>query len=127
MPIDVPSQHVFVPVVTTVHRDVIAVDIAPSLVFDMVKSLKFLFKFVFALLGLAVSMASSVRHPVAGNREVVDADPHLAYAIPLLSHLMVFSVDITSGSLAAHIVSAAPPLDLRVHAHAYLAYLWQLQ
>ena len=55
MTVDVSSDHVFISVLTTIHRKIIT-----SLVFNMMKSIKFLFKLIFSLFCFAMATPLSI-------------------------------------------------------------------
>ena len=77
MTIDVPSDHILIAVLPTIHRKIIR-----TVVLNMVKSVKFIFKLIFSFLCLAMTTTL----PIARYLIIlllIHSDTHLSNAVPL--------------------------------------------
>jgi hypothetical protein len=110
MTIDVPSHHILIAVLPTIHREIIR----SSLVFNMVKAVKFIFKLIFSFLSLAMSTPL----PIAGYLVILlllaHTDPHLPDTLPLDRGKLLLVVTVTTAS-HDHLILLLPATSSLVH------------
>jgi hypothetical protein len=131
MTIDVPSHHILVAVLSTIHRKIIR----STLVLNMVKAVKFIFKLIFSFLSLAMSTPL----PIAGYLIILlllaHTDPHLPDALPLDRGKLLLVVTVATAhnhlflllpatSSLVHVLLLLLMVDVTADAYLLLRDLW---
>ena len=130
MTVDVASHHILIAVLPTIHRKIIR----SSLVLNMVKAFKFIFKLIFSFLCFAMAASLSIARYLI-ILLLINPDTHLSDTLPLdWSKLLVVTVP-SSGHYHLLLLPATASfvhvllllLMVDVTADAYLlGDLWQL-
>ena len=130
MTVDVASHHILIAVLPTIHRKIIR----SSLVLNMVKAFKFIFKLIFSFLCFAMAASLSITRYLI-ILLLINPDTHLSDTLPLdWSKLLVVTVP-SSGHYHLLLLPATASfvhvllllLMVDVTADAYLlGDLWQL-
>lgn len=128
MTVDVASDHILIPILPTIHRKIIR----SSLVFNMMKAVKFIFKLIFPLLGFAMSAPLTIArdlvvllvHPYSNLPNAISLKRSELLIVAVTSHYLLL-LSPTSSFVNVLLLLL---LLMNVTADAYLLRdLWQFQ